>query len=83
MTPTCATVLGVSLQVLGAIYLVYQAKKTARTLAEYKGPVTFDSFSPAIETLTKELSSQYSQQLIGFLFLFAGSAFQLYAAIIA
>lgn len=81
MTPTCATVLGITLQLIGAMYLVYQAKKTARSLAEYKGQVMFDEFSPAIEALAKELSSQYSQQLVGFLFLFAGSAFQLYATV--
>jgi hypothetical protein len=76
-----ATIIGITLQLFGAAYIVFQSYKTTINLKKYKGPVNYDSLSPSIETLANELSGQFNQQLIGFVFLFLGSGFQLFAAI--
>ena len=82
MTATCATIIGIVLQVLGAGYLVIQAWRTSRKLAEYKAGVTYDTLGPSIDTLAQELGGQFGQQLVGFSFVLVGSGLQLYAAII-
>jgi uncharacterized membrane protein len=81
MSKDCATIIGIILQLLGAIYLVIQSYRTTKKLQKFKGPVTYGSLSPSIEAMANELSGQFSQQLIGFFFVFLGSAFQLYAAV--
>ena len=80
MSSNCITIAGILLQLLGAAYLVFQSFRTARKLQKYKGPVTYDSLAPSIETLAHEVGGQFSQQLVGFAFVFLGSALQLYAA---
>ena len=80
MTTSCATLIGVILQLIGAGYLVYQSWRTSRKLAKYKAHVTYDTLGSTIDTLAHELGSQFAQQLVGFLFVVAGSALQLYAA---
>ena len=83
MTATCATIVGILLQLIGAGYLVFQAWRTSRKLAKYQTQVTFDTLGSTIDTLARELGSQFLQQLIGFLFVLVGSALQLYAAVAA
>ena len=84
MTATCATVIGIVLQVLGAGYLVVQAWCTSRKLAKYNAQrVTINSLGPTIEALARELGGQFGQQLVGFGFVLVGSGLQLYAAVIA
>lgn len=83
MSAISITIIGILLQLLGAAYLVFQSFRTARKLQKYKGPVTWDSLAPSIETLAHEVGGQFSQQLVGFIFVFLGSAFQLYAVVCA
>jgi hypothetical protein len=81
MSNNCATIIGIILQVLGAAYLVFQSFRSAKKLKKYKDPTTYGSLSPSIETMASELSGQFSQQLIGFIFVLLGSGFQLYAVV--
>jgi hypothetical protein len=82
MSTGCATILGITLQLLGGGYLVWQSYRTARALKQHtSGPVTYDTLGTAIDTLAQELGGQFQQQLVGFLFLLAGSGFQLYAVV--
>jgi hypothetical protein len=82
MTTTCATVVGIVLQLLGAGYLVWQAWCTSRKLAKFSS-ITYDTLGATIDTLAHEIGSQFTQQLIGFVFVLLGSALQLYAALAA
>ena len=82
MSTTCATVIGILLQLLGGGYLVWQSLNTSRSLkAHVSGHVTYETLGTAIDTLARELGGQFRQQLVGFLFLAVGSCFQLYAAV--
>jgi hypothetical protein len=83
VSPTNATVLGIVLQLLGAGYLVFCSWRTSRSLAKYPNEVTYNALGPTIDTLTRELRSQFFQQMIGFLFVVGGAGFQLYASIAA
>lgn len=83
MTQTCATVIGIVLQLFGAAYLIWQAWRTTQKLGRFGAQATYDNFSPMIETLAHEIGEQFTHQLIGFAFLLVGSAFQLYAAVAA
>ena len=75
-----ATVIGIALQLVGAIYLVFCSWQTSRRFAKYKNSqVTYDNFSLVVENLAHEIGSQFSQQVRGFFFVLLGSAFQLYA----
>ena len=78
---TCTTIIGIVLQVLGALLLVLQSLKTSRNLGKYEAQVTYDNFSSIIADLAREVGGQFRQQLLGFAFVLAGSALQLYAAI--
>lgn len=80
MTPTCATIVGIILQVFGAGYLVFQSWRTSRDLSKYPADVTYDTLGSTINALTRELKRQFFQQMIGFLFILGGSGLQLYAA---
>lgn len=79
-TPTCLTVIGIVLQLLGAAFLVMQSFQTSQKLGKYKN-VTLDNFSSIIEELAGELRGQFLQQLIGFAFFLVGSVLQLGAVI--
>ena len=85
MSNNCAIIIGIALQLIGAAYIVVQSFRTTRKLQNYStsGTTTYGNVAEAIEALAKELSSQFFQQLVGFVFLLAGSAFQLYAALSA
>ena len=61
-----ATLVGITLQFLGADYLVCQAQSTAIKLAKYNSNITYDSFSMAIDHSTQEITGQFKQQLRGF-----------------
>ena len=80
MTPTCATIVGIVLQVFGAGYLVFQSWRTSRDLSKFPGQVTYDALGSTINALTRELRRQFFQQMFGFVFVLGGSCFQLYAA---
>lgn len=82
-TQTCVTVIGIVLQVLGALFLVLQSLQTSRKLRKYHAGVTYDNFSAIIADLATEISGQFRQQLVGFVFMLVGSALQLYGAIVA
>lgn len=77
---TIATQIGIVTQLMGVGYLVYAAYGTSQKLAKYKANITYDNFSSAIADLAHEVSSQYSQQLKGFLAVAFGSLLQLYGA---
>lgn len=81
MSNNSAIIIGILLQLIGAAYIVFQSFRTARNLQKYSASVTYDTLSPSIETLTKELGGQFFQQLVGFVFLLLGSLFQLYAVL--
>ena len=81
MTSNCATIIGVILQLIGASYIVFHSFRTTKNLQKYSAPVKYGTISPSIETLIKELCGQFSQQLVGFVFLLLGSGFQLYAVL--
>lgn len=83
MSSNCAVIIGIVLQLFGAAYIVFQSFRTTRNLKSFSTSVTYGSLSPSVEALANELSGQFSQQLIGFVFLLVGSAFQLYAVIVA
>lgn len=78
---TIATLFGVVLQVLGAGYLVWQARGTASKLAKYKSNITYGNFAEAIDDLAHEIHGQFKQQMRGFLLLALGSALQFYGAL--
>ena len=80
MTETHAIIVGTSLQLLGAGFLLYQSWKTSNSLSKFPSEVTYDSLGSTISALALELKSQFSQQAIGFMFMLVGSGFQLYAA---
>ena len=82
-TPTCLTVIGIILQVLGAVFLVFQSLRTSRKLGKYNAQVTYDNFSSIIADLAREVGGQFRQQLVGFLFVLVGSVLQLYGAVAA
>jgi hypothetical protein len=82
-TQTCVTVIGIILQVLGALFLVFQSLLTSRKLGKYNAQVTYDNFSSIIADLAREVGGQFRQQLVGFVFVLAGSALQLYGAVAA
>ncbi|MCS3807158.1 hypothetical protein [Xanthomonas sp. 4461] len=82
-TPVCLTVIGIILQLGGAAFLVYQSLRTFRKLGKYDAQVTYDNFSSIIADLAREVGGQFRQQLVGFLFVLAGSALQLYGAVAA
>lgn len=79
MTSNCATIIGIILQLLGAAYLVYQSFSTSKKLSKYRTQVTYDTLGSTIDALAHEVGGQFTQQLVGFVFVLAGSAFQLYA----
>lgn len=76
-----ATLFGIVLQVLGAGYLVWQARGTASKLAKYKSNITYGNFADAIADLAHEVHGQFKQQMLGFLLLAFGSALQVYGAL--
>jgi len=82
-TQTCVTVIGIILQVFGALFLVFQSLRTSRKLGKYNAQVTYDNFSSIIADLAREVAGQFRQQLVGFIFVLAGSALQLYGAVAA
>jgi CHASE3 domain sensor protein len=73
-----ATLVGIILQLLGAGYLVWQARFTAIKLAKYKSNITYDNFATAIDDLAQEINGQFKQQTRGFLLVGAGSVLQFY-----
>jgi CHASE3 domain sensor protein len=75
-----ATLVGIILQILGAGYLVWQARFTAIKLAKYKSNITYDNFGTAIDDLAQEINGQFKQQMRGFLLVGAGSLLQFYGA---
>ena len=75
-----ATLGGIILQLLGAGYLVKQARFTAIKLAKYKSNITYANFSAAIGDLAHEINGQFKQQMRGFLLVGLGSALQFYGA---
>jgi CHASE3 domain sensor protein len=75
-----AALVGIILQLLGAGYLVWQARFTANKLAKYKSNITYDNFSAAIDDLAHEINGQFKQQMRGFLLVGAGSILQFYGA---
>lgn len=81
MTAQTATVVGIVLQVMGALYLVWQAHVTSKRLVNFRADLTYEKFSDTLEGLAQEVGGQFKQQLIGFLALAAGSGFQIYAAV--
>ena len=81
-TQTFVTIIGTTFQVLGALFLVFQSLQTSRKLRKYKTGVTYENFSTIIADLATEMSGQFRQQLVGFIFMLGGSALQLYGAII-
>ena len=54
-----ATLVGIILQLLGAGYLVCQARSTAIKLAKYNSNITYDNFSTAIDDLAQEINGQF------------------------
>jgi hypothetical protein len=78
-----ATLSGIVLQVVGAGYLVWQARFTASKLAKYKANITYDNFAAAIDDLAHEVHGQFKQQMHGFLLVAIGSALQFYGAFLA
>jgi hypothetical protein len=85
LSNNCAIIIGIILQLIGAAYIVVQSFRTTRKLQNYSAPgtITYGNVAQVIEALANELSSQFFQQLVGFVFLLAGSAFQLYVALSA
>ena len=81
--PIAATVVGVVLQVVGAGFLVWCAWRTSRNLGKYPNAVTYNALGPTIDALTRELRTQFSQQMIGFVFVLVGAGLQLYASLAA
>jgi len=79
MTPICATIAGIVLQLFGGGYLVFQSWRTSRDLSRHPETVTFGELAPTIDTLTRELRRQFREQMIGFVFVVVGSGLQLYA----
>ena len=79
MTATCATTIGIVLQLLGVAYLVLQSWRSSRHLGRFPAQVTYDALGSTIDALTQEVRSQIAHQLIGFAFVLLGSAIQLYA----
>lgn len=75
-----STLAGIVLQLLGAGYLVWQARYTAIKLAKYKSNITYDNFAPAIDDLAHEINGQFNQQMRGFLLVGLGSVLQFYGA---
>ena len=75
-----STLAGIALQLLGAGYLVWQARFTAIKLAKYKSNITYGDFAVAIDDLVHELSGQFNQQMRGFLLVGLGSVLQFYGA---
>ncbi len=47
-TQNLVTVIGIILQVTGALFLVFQAFRTSRKLGKYNAQVTYDNFSSII-----------------------------------
>ena len=83
MTSFNATVFGIILQLLGAIYLVYCSWTTSRKFSNYRNAqITYDGSSEVIDNLAHEIGSQFSQQIKGFTLVLLGSAFQLYDLIL-
>jgi threonine/homoserine/homoserine lactone efflux protein len=80
---TAATVVGIVLQVLGAGFLVWCAWRTSRNLGKFPKEVTYNALGPTIDALTRELRTQFSQQMVGFVFVLAGAGLQLYASLAA
>jgi hypothetical protein len=83
MTLTSATVLGIFLQLVGAGYLVFRSLQTSRHLSKYPEQVTYNALGPTIDALTRELRTQFFQQMIGFAFVLVGAGFQLYVLVAA
>lgn len=83
MSPTYATIVGIIFQLFGAGYLVFRSWRMSRSLSKFPEKVTYDSLGPQIDALTRELRSQFLQQMIGFLFVVGGSCLQLYAVLAA
>jgi len=46
--------------------------------AGFKAQLSYDKIQETLELLAKEVASNFQQQLVGFIFLVAGSALQLY-----
>jgi DNA modification methylase len=67
--------IGVVLQVIAAAYIVLQAGRTAKALANFK--VTIDSLEHIIERLGREMAGQFKHQLIGFVVLALGAILQM------
>ena len=75
-----ATLFGIILQLLGAGYLVWQARFSANKLTKYKSNITYDNFSSAIDDIAHEISGQFRLQIRGFILVVAGSILQFYGA---
>jgi hypothetical protein len=75
---TSATQVGIIVQLVGGGWLVFQSSKTAKSLSNFKAQLTYDKIQETLELLAKEVASNFQQQLVGFIFLVAGSALQLY-----
>ena len=79
MTEDCATTVGTALQLVGAAYLLFQSWRTAAKLSQLPADVQYNSLAPTVNALLAELKTQFRQQTVGFIFVLAGSAFQIYA----
>lgn len=83
MSSELAALVGVLVQLLGALYLAVQSFRTRRALSKFPSAVTYDTFSANIETLSAELRGQFLHQVIGFAAVLVGSVFQIYAMLCA
>ena len=81
MTAQTATVVGIVLQLMGALYLVWQAHLTSKKLVNFRVDLTYKKFNDTLEGLAHEIGGQFNQQLIGFVALAAGSGLQIYATV--
>lgn len=72
---------GIALQVLAALYMVVQAWRTARVLAQPKyEQITINNLEMIVGQIASEVKGQFRHQLAGFVVLAIGAAMQAVAA---
>lgn len=78
-----ANQIGIVIEVIGALYLVINArrgKRDAAALGLSCDQVTYGTLGPLLDTLLKHLRDNYRHQFIAFMLVFVGLAFQFYGA---